>query len=226
MVLFCILIDSPLIWWSIGCNVNQSICVVTCKAMGKRAVFLDRDGVLNVEAGYLSQVANLQLLPGVAQAVKKLNDLGLFCCLISNQSGPARGYYSAKHVELLHDRLDSLLRQQADAYLDARYFCPYLSPAAGGTDHSYAQWSAWRKPNTGMLIAAAWRHDLDIQQSFVVGDKATDIDLAHNAGCRGILVQTGFGAQVLSGDYQHPTTPDYLAIDLTDGVDWIVSQMA
>jgi D-glycero-D-manno-heptose 1,7-bisphosphate phosphatase len=193
---------------------------------GKRAVFLDRDGVLNVEAGYLSQVEDLHLLPGVAQAVRKLNDLGLFCCLVSNQSGPARGYYSAKHVELLHDRLDNLLQQQANAYLDARYFCPYLSPAAGGTDPSYAKWSTWRKPNAGMLVAAAWKHDLDIQQSFMVGDKATDIDLAHNAGCRGILVQTGFGTQVLSGDYQHPTEPDYLATNLTDGVNWIVSQMA
>jgi D-glycero-D-manno-heptose 1,7-bisphosphate phosphatase len=199
---------------------------VSSKTMGKRAVFLDRDGVLNVEAGYLSQIEDLQLLPGVAQAVRKLNDLGLFCCLVSNQSGPARGYYSAKHVELLHDRLGDLLQQQADAHLDARYFCPYLSPAAGGTDPSYAQWSTWRKPNTGMLVAAAWKYDLDIQQSFMVGDKATDIDLAHNAGCRGILVQTGFGEQVLSGDYQHPTKPDYLATNLTDGVDWIVSQMA
>jgi D-glycero-D-manno-heptose 1,7-bisphosphate phosphatase len=193
--------------------------------MGKRAVFLDRDGVLNIKAGYLSQIADLQLLPGVAQAVRQLNDLGLFCCLVSNQSGPARGYYSAKHVEVLNNRLGDLLQQQANAHLDARYFCPYLSPSAGGTDPSYAQWSSWRKPNTGMLVAAAWENDLDIQQSFMVGDKATDIDLAHNAGCRGILVQAGLGEQV-SSDYQHQTKPDYLATDLTDGVAWIVSQMA
>ncbi len=192
--------------------------------MGKRAVFLDRDGVLNIKAGYLSQIADLQLLPGVAQAVRRLNDLGLFCCLVSNQSGPARGYYSAKHVEILNNRLEDLLQQQANAHLDARYFCPYLSPSAGGTDPNYAQWSSWRKPNTGMLVAAAWENDLDIQQSFMVGDKATDIDLAHNAGCRGILVQAVCGEQVLSSDYQ--TKPDYLATDLTDGVAWIASQMA
>jgi D-glycero-D-manno-heptose 1,7-bisphosphate phosphatase len=194
--------------------------------MGKRAVFLDRDGVLNIKAGYLSQVEDLQLLPGVAQAVRQLNDLGLFCCLVSNQSGPARGYYSAKHVEVLNNRLGDLLQQQANAHLDARYFCPYLSPSAGGTDPSYAQWSSWRKPNTGMLVAAAWENDLDIQQSFMVGDKATDIDLAHNAGCRGILVQAVCGEQVLSGDYPHQAKPDYLATDLTDGVAWIVSQIA
>jgi D-glycero-D-manno-heptose 1,7-bisphosphate phosphatase len=194
--------------------------------LGRRAVFLDRDGVLNVEAGYLSQVEDLHLMPGVAQAVKKLNDLGIFCCLVSNQSGPARGYYSASHIETLHQRLGKLLHEQANAHLDARYFCPYLSPAAGGTDTHYSQWSTWRKPNTGMLVAAAWEHDLDIRRSFMVGDKATDIDLAHNAGCQGILVQTGFGAQVVSGTYQHQTQPDYLAQDLADGVDWILSQIA
>jgi D-glycero-D-manno-heptose 1,7-bisphosphate phosphatase len=194
--------------------------------MDKRAVFLGQDGVLSTTSKYLSPATDLQLLPGVAQAIRKLNDLGLFCCLISNQSGPARGYYSAQQVEFLQDRLSDLLQQQANAYLDARYFCPYLSPAAGGTDPSYAQWSSWRKPNTGMLVAAAWKHDLDIQHSFVVGDQATDIDLAHNVGCRGILVQTGCGTQVLSSNDQHPTKPDYLATNLTDGVDWIISQMA
>jgi D-glycero-D-manno-heptose 1,7-bisphosphate phosphatase len=192
--------------------------------MGKRAVFLDRDGVLNIGAGYLYQVEDLQLLPGVAQAVRQLNDFGLFCCLVSNQSGPARGYYSTKHIERLHDRLRDLLQQQANAHLDACYFCPYLSPSTGGTDPRYAQWSSWRKPNTGMLVAAAWENNLDIQQSFMVGDQAIDINLAHNAGCQGILVQSARGEQV--SDYQYQDKPDYLATDLTDGVAWIVSQMA
>ncbi len=194
--------------------------------MGKRAVFLDRDGVLNIEAGYLYQVEDLNLMPGVAAAVKKLNELDLFCCLVSNQSGPARSYYAAQHVEDLHDRLAQLLEQEAGAHLDARYFCPHLSPPAGGTNPDYAQWSTWRKPNTGMLVAAAWEYDLDIARSFMVGDKATDVDLAHNAGCLGILVQTGFGEQVLSGDYQHQTRPDYLATDLAAAVDWIAKQVS
>jgi D-glycero-D-manno-heptose 1,7-bisphosphate phosphatase len=193
--------------------------------MGKCAVFLDRDGVLNIEAGYIYEVENLNLMPGVAAAVRKLNDLGLFCCLISNQSGPARNYYPASHIEALHDRLALLLEQEAGAYLDARYFCPYLSPPEGGINEQYAQWSSWRKPNTGMLVAAAWEHDLDIDRSFMVGDKATDVDLAHNAGCRGILVETGFGSQVLSGAYQHHTQPDYLAADLATAVVWIAQQI-
>jgi D-glycero-D-manno-heptose 1,7-bisphosphate phosphatase len=190
--------------------------------MSRSAVFLDRDGVLNQEVGYIHRVEELHLIPGVAQAVRRLNDRALFCCLVSNQSGPARGYYPVNHVEALHDRLCQLLQQEAGAHLDALYYCPYLSPPEGGTDPQYSRWSTWRKPNTGMLVAAAWQHDLDLSRSVMVGDKATDVDMAHNAGCRGILVQTGYGDRVLSGDYQHHTQPDYIASNLSAAVDWIL----
>jgi len=190
--------------------------------VAKPAVFLDRDGVLNQEAGYLHQVEDLHLIPGAAKAVRLLNDYNFFCCLISNQSGPARGYYSLDHVEALHERLKMLLHNQASAFLDAVYYCPYLSPTAGGTDPQLSYCSAWRKPNTGMLVAAAWEYNLDLKASFVVGDKATDIDLANNVGAKGILVQTGYGQSVLTGSYQHHTVPHYTAKDLLDAVDWIL----
>ncbi len=189
--------------------------------MPRSAVFLDRDGVLNIEAGYIHQIEDLHLIPGAAQAVRQLNERQLFCTLVSNQSGPARGYYGADHVDALHQRLCQLLQAEADAHLDALYYCPYLSPQAGGTNPEFTGWSTWRKPNTGMLVAAAWEHDLDLSRSFMVGDKATDVDMAHNAGCTGILVQTGFGQDVLSGKYQHHTQPDYIAADLPAAVDWI-----
>jgi D-glycero-D-manno-heptose 1,7-bisphosphate phosphatase len=190
--------------------------------MSKPAVFLDRDGVLNEEVGYIHNVEDLNLIPGVAQAIRRLNDRNLFCCLVSNQSGPARGYYPTSHVDALHDRLCNLLAKEAGAHLDALYYCPYLSKPEGGTHPKYTLWSTWRKPNTGMLVAAAWEHDLDLNASFMVGDKATDVDMAHNTGCRGILVQTGFGDRVLSGKYQHHTKPDYVAIDLSAAVNWIL----
>ena len=192
--------------------------------MARPAVYLDRDGVLNQEAGYIHRVEDLHLIPGVAQAVRQLNDAGLFCCLVSNQSGPARGYYPDAHVQALHHRLCDLLDTAAGARLDALYYCPHLSPPEGGTQTEFTRWTTWRKPNTGMLVAAAWEHDLDIAQSFMVGDKATDVDMAHNAGCVGILVQTGYGDRVLSGDYQHHTTPDYIAADLAQAVDWILQK--
>jgi D-glycero-D-manno-heptose 1,7-bisphosphate phosphatase len=190
--------------------------------MTRPAVFLDRDGVLNEEVGYIHHLENLKLIPGVAQAVRRLNDRGIFCCLVSNQSGAARGYYPISHIEALHDRLCQLLFQAAQAHLDALYYCPYLSPAVGGIVPELTCWSTWRKPNTGMLVAAAWEHDLDLSRSYVVGDKATDIDMAHNAGCLGVLVKTGHGSAVLTGCYQHSTQPDYIAPDLAAGVKWIL----
>lgn len=194
--------------------------------MAKAAVFLDRDGVLNQERGYLHEISDLELMPGVAAAVRQLNEAGLFTVLVSNQSGPARGYYPVAHIEALHTRLRHLLYEGAKAHLDAEYFCTTLSPNEGGTYAQYSCWSTWRKPNTGMLVAAAWQHDLDISRSFMVGDKATDVDLAHNAGCRGVLVQTGFGSSVLKGSYQHQVQPDHLAADLAEGVGWILSTIS
>ncbi|MGK7928072.1 MAG: D-glycero-alpha-D-manno-heptose-1,7-bisphosphate 7-phosphatase [Spirulina sp.] len=192
--------------------------------MSRAAVFLDRDGVLNKEVGYIHNVEDLVLIEGVAKAVRRLNDAGLFCCLISNQAGPARGYFPVSHIEALHDRLVRLLSEEAGAKLDALYYCPYLATPAGGVNPEYARWSTWRKPNTGMLIAAAWEHDLDIQRSFMVGDKATDVDLARNAGAHGILVRTGYGTSVIGGSYQHHSKPDFTAADLVEAVEWILAR--
>ena len=190
--------------------------------MAKKAVFLDRDGVLNVEAGYIHNLDNLKLIPNAAQAVRKLNDSDFFCCLVSNQSGPARKYYPNSHVVALNERLEQLLWKEGKAKLNALYYCPYLSPPAGGIDPNYTYWGTWRKPNTGMLVAAAWEYDLDLKNSFMVGDKATDVDMAHNAGLTGILVTTGYGTRVVEGKYQHQTKPDYIAPDLSQAVNWIL----
>lgn len=190
--------------------------------MLKPAVFLDRDGTLNQEAGYIGKVEDLVLMPGAAQAVRSLNDHNIFCCLVSNQAGAARGYYDLTHIEALHKRLQLLLQQEAEAHLDAIYYCASLSEPEGGVNPDFTYYSTWRKPNTGMLVAAAWQHDLDLRQSFMLGDKATDIDLAHNAGCRGILLTSGYGEKVLAGDYQHVVQPDYIAIDLAEAVNWIL----
>lgn len=190
--------------------------------MSRAAIFLDRDGVLNKEVGYIHNVEDLVLIEGVAKAVRQLNDAGLFCCLISNQAGPARDYFPVSHIEALHERLVGLLKEEAGAKLDALYYCPYLAPPAGGVNPEYARWSTWRKPNTGMLVAAAWEWDLDIRRSVMVGDKATDVDLARNAGAKGILVRTGYGKSVIGGSYQHHSTPDLIAEDLVEAVDWIL----
>ncbi|MGD2184210.1 D-glycero-alpha-D-manno-heptose-1,7-bisphosphate 7-phosphatase [Lusitaniella coriacea] len=191
----------------------------------KPAVFLDRDGVLNREIGYIKKLEDLTLISGAAKAVRRLNEANIFCCLVTNQAGAARGFYPLEHVLDLNQRLCDLLEAEAGAKLDALYYCRYLSAPAGGKTPELTRWSTWRKPNTGMLVAAAWEYNLDLKRSVVVGDKATDIDLANNVGAKGILVQTGYGKEILKGEYQHRAHPDYVAADLTQAVDWIFGHM-
>jgi D-glycero-D-manno-heptose 1,7-bisphosphate phosphatase len=206
--------------------------------VAKSAIFLDCNGVLNTKAGYLHKIEDLRLLPEVATAIRKLNDLNLFCCLVYNQSGLAQNYYPRSHVDALHERLCQLLYSQAKAKLDALYYCPYLSPTAGGTNPKFTGWSTWRKPNTGMLVAAAWEYNLNLQQSFVIGDKSADIDFAHNVGAKGILVQTEPGKKISANTLRfrrgnqvpvssafkkegYLTRPDYIANNLIEAVGWI-----
>ena len=193
--------------------------------MAKSAVFLDGDGVLNLEAGYLYNLTDLCLMPGSAAAVRSLNDQGIFCCLVANFSGLAENHYGVDHVEALQTRLSELLRQEADAHLDALYYCPYLSQGAGGVNPEFTQWGTWRKPNTGMLVVAAWDHDLDLRQSFMVGGQGKDVDMAHSAGLRGILVQANKRNRIVKRKEQPHTKPDYVADTLQDGVDWILKQL-
>ncbi len=187
-----------------------------------KAVFFDRDGVLNQEVGYIHQVTNLNLMPGAAQAVRLLNDAGWFTALVSNQSGPARGFYGVAHIELLHQRLQLLLQQEAGAHLDSLSYCPYLSLSTGGTVVAQTLWSTWRKPNTGMFTATCWRYGLNPTTSFMIGDKATDVDMAHNSGLQAVLVTSGYGAQVAAGNYQHRVEPEHICADVLAAVQWIL----
>jgi D-glycero-D-manno-heptose 1,7-bisphosphate phosphatase len=206
--------------------------------VAKSAIFLDYNGAIDIKADYLHKIEDLRLLPEVATAIRKLNDLNLFCCLMSDQSGSAHNYYSRSHVDALHERLCQLLYSQAKAKLDAFYYCPYLSPTAGGINPEFTGWSTWRKPNTGMLVAAAWEYNLNLQNSFVIGYKSADIDLAHNVGAKGILVQTerskklrefaprkSVGNQVPAPralkNERYLTRPDYIANNLIEAVGWI-----
>jgi D-glycero-D-manno-heptose 1,7-bisphosphate phosphatase len=172
--------------------------------VAKSAIFLDYNGAIDIKADYLHKIEDLRLLPEVATAIRKLNDLNLFCCLMSDQSGSSQNYYPRSHVDALHERLCELLYSQAKAKLDAFYYCPYLSPAAGGINPEFMGWSTWRKPNTGMLVAAAWEYNLNLQKSFVIGDKSADIDLAHNVGAKGILVQTDPSKKVSANTLRVP----------------------
>lgn len=189
----------------------------------RQAVFLDRDGTLNVEKGYIRDIAQVELYPGAAMAVRRLNDAGLPAILVTNQTGAARGYYGIEHVHGLNRRVQELLRSQAGARLDAVYYCPHYKD---GVVAEFTRECDCRKPAPGMILQAARDFgDLDLPRSYVVGDKATDVTFARNAGCRGILVRTGYGEQVLAGQYQElDVPPEQVCADIVEAVDYILRQ--
>jgi D-glycero-D-manno-heptose 1,7-bisphosphate phosphatase len=155
----------------------------------KRAVFLDRDGTINIEKKYLYQIAEFEFIPGAGEAIRLLNQAGILVVVVTNQSGVARGYYTEDDVENLHRHVDSVL-ERSGAHVDAWLYCPH-HPAGRG---SYALPCSCRKPLPGMLQKAAEIHDIDLDDSFMVGDKLADIEAGLAAGCRTILVRTGYGA--------------------------------
>ena len=178
------------------------------------AVFLDRDGTLCEEVGYLNHVSRLRIFPFAAAAVQKLNRAGFPVIVVSNQSGVARKYFPESLVREINELLQAHLRAQ-DAHIDAFYYCP----------HSSAEDCACRKPRPGMLVCAATDHRVDLTSSFVVGDRHGDVELAHNVGARGILVRTGYGEGDLAWHSAGwAVQPHFVAETLAEAADWILER--
>ena len=188
----------------------------------KPVVFLDRDGTLNVESGYIRDLNDLRLIDGAADAIRKLNSAGIAAVLVTNQTGAARGYYSEQHILDLNAKLVRLLKEEG-AVLDDVYYCPHL---ADGTVEQYTKECDCRKPAPGLVEQAYKEHpEFDRTRSFVVGDKATDVELASNCGAKSILVETGYGKQVQAGEYQWKVTPDFQTDSIVEAVEWILSSL-
>jgi D-glycero-D-manno-heptose 1,7-bisphosphate phosphatase len=186
----------------------------------KKAVFLDRDGTVNEEVGYLRDLSMLTLIPGVGRAIKKLNDAGFLVVLVTNQSGVARGYFPESLVAEAHGRLEGLLSKD-DARLDAVYYCPH-HPTAGTTMHTRV--CDCRKPGTGLIDQAARDLAIDVSRSYMVGDKWSDVELGHRAGATSILVRSGFAADDPGNARpEHVADPDFTARDLSEAADWIIA---
>lgn len=137
-----------------------------------KAFFLDRDGTINVDFGYVGDPDNLKLLPDAAEAVRKMNDAGYLVVVISNQSGVARGYFGIQDVERVNNRLNEMLKQQG-AHIDAFYCCPHLSD---GSVKEFAVECDCRKPKLGLFEKAIKELDLDVKECFACGDKARDVE--------------------------------------------------
>lgn len=183
--------------------------------MSNIAVFLDRDGTINEEMGYINHLSRFVLLPRTAAAIRLLNDAGLQVVVITNQSGAARGYFVPALVDEVHAKLTQMLADEG-ARVDAIYACLH------GPDEG----CACRKPKPGLMQQASRDLDLDLTRSYLVGDRYKDMETAQNAGVKGVLVLTGYGR----GEYEHqsrtwPTPPAYVAEDLLDAAEWILSEI-
>lgn len=180
----------------------------------RAAVFLDRDGTICEEAGYLNHLSRFRMFPFVAAALRRLNEAGYPVIVVSNQSGVARGYFPESLVQQVNQVMVQQL-SEGGAKVDAVYYCP----------HASSEDCSCRKPKTGMLERAVREHCIDLQRSFVVGDRYGDIQLAHNAKARGVLVRTGYGeGEVAWHTAKWPAPPDFVADDLSQAVDWILRQ--
>ncbi len=189
--------------------------------MGNRAVFLDRDGTINEEVGYVNHIERFFLLPRVGQAIRLLNQHGWKAVVVTNQSGVARGYFPESLIHQVHQKMQELLGNEG-AHLDRVYYCPH-HPDIGVPP--YRQKCRCRKPATGMIEEAMKELALDLSQSYMVGDRGVDIEFAHQIGAKAILVLTGYG----KGEWEYSGTqwkvkPDYVAQDLFEAVQWILLQ--
>lgn len=174
----------------------------------RRAVFLDRDGTINEEREYLWRVEEFSLITGAAEAIRLLKGAGYLVVVVTNQSGIGRGYYSEVDLERLHDHMHAELESLGVA-VDACYFCPH-HPQHGVGD--YGKDCSCRKPLPGMLLQAAAELGIDLASSWMIGDKKGDIDAGQAAGCRAILVRTGYGASESAGiPVEVPVADDLLA---------------
>lgn len=178
----------------------------------QRAIFLDRDGVINIDKGLICRHEDFELYDGVPEAIKLINHSDFITIVVTNQPGIAKGMYDFDDLELIHMKLDTLLGKEG-AKIDALYFCPH-HPEKGfeGERTEYKISCDCRKPASGMLLQAAERFNIDLQRSFLVGDHERDIIAGKSVGCTTIGVATGH-ALAMGGE-----TPDYKATDLLAAV--------
>jgi mannose-1-phosphate guanylyltransferase / phosphomannomutase len=178
------------------------------------AVFLDRDGVINEEVNLLHSVDQLRLIPGTASGIRRLNEAGLPVFVVTNQPVVARGICTEDDIRTIHRALETLLAAEGARVNDIE-FCPHHENA---DLPSYRRDCPDRKPGIGMLLRLAERHGVDLRRCVIVGDRTTDVQAGLSAGCRTILVLTGYAGE----DGKHDVSPDATCADLAEAVDWIL----
>lgn len=169
----------------------------------KPAVFLDRDGVLTEEKGYIDSVEKLCIFPYVEECIRQIHEKGYYAIVVTNQSGVARGFFTEEKLQEINQYL---IRR---TNVDAVYYCPHHPE---GAIEKYRMKCRCRKPETGMFLAACKEFDIDMEGSCMVGDRAGDMIAGQNAGIKTILLESGYGTANLEAD----VVPDYVFADLRD----------
>lgn len=183
-----------------------------------KAVFLDRDGTINEEVNYLTSKEDLVIFPRIKDALTKLKNLGFLNIVITNQSGIARGYLTEETLKEIHDAMDSVLNTDGKPLIDEYYYSPHH---VDGVVPEFTGESDDRKPGTGMIEKALKKYDIDIKESFLIGDSLADMKSAENAGLRKILVKSGYGTKTRNECINEGITIDYYAEDLEDASNYI-----
>lgn len=184
------------------------------------AAFLDRDGTLNVDVGYPDSLEKISLIPGAAEAVRRLNRAGYAVVVVSNQSGVARGYFDEARVQEINRGVAEMFAREG-ARIDGFYYCPHLPDADVAR---YRKTCACRKPAPGMLQQAAREMQLDLSRSLIIGDKYSDIAAGKALGLQAVLVRTGEGARQHAryGMDNSISQPDFIADDVLAAVRWLL----
>jgi D-glycero-D-manno-heptose 1,7-bisphosphate phosphatase len=187
----------------------------------KRAVFIDRDGTISEEVGYINHASRFRLFPYSAPAIKHLNENGWLAIVITNQAGVARGYFSEDMIHTVHERMTKELESNG-AKLDAIYYCSH-HPSVGEPPYRFD--CDCRKPKPGLISHAAKDFAIDLSESWMVGDRHSDVELARNAGVKSMFVMSGYGR----GEWEHQrenwvAQPDAVAENLLEAVRTIANQ--
>ena len=164
----------------------------------QKAIFLDRDGTINRYVGFLTTPEDFELLPGVAEAIRKINKSGYLCIVVSNQPVIARGECTFEELQVIHDKMETLLGKEG-VFVDAIYYCPH-HPDKGfeGERPEYKIDCACRKPKPGLLLQAAKDWNIDLSQSYMIGDSERDVEAGKNAGCKQAILIEQDSCQALS----------------------------
>lgn len=184
----------------------------------RRAVFLDRDGTINEEVGYVNHFSRFRFIKGVFKGLKLINRLGLLTIVITNQGGVARGFFDEKFLKRLHTRMLNSIKK-AGAKIDKIYYCPH-NP--NGSVKKYAIRCNCRKPATGLVEKAVKDFNISLENSYYIGDQKRDIEFGKRLGLITILVKTGYGkGEIYFKKFNRRFKPDYIAEDLLDAAQWI-----